>query len=174
MWQLTQKLLLEKKSPPIPKETLKKKRVQILTLVLRSHKFCAFLTVSYSSAASKPDSLAFFWGRKLRVSQGIPSWLPPESGCCSSPSIAQPSSPAGARRGESEGLQAEGSKLVALQQLPKQFCSEALYYSFSTPTCLLEHLCHLNQISSTALPPTLGHTRPRIHFCCIPLPSSYL
>lgn len=38
----------------------KKKRVQILTLVLRSHKFCTFLTVPYISAASKPESLAFF------------------------------------------------------------------------------------------------------------------
>lgn len=62
----------------------KKKQVQILTLVLRSHKFCAFLTVPYISAASKPESLAFFWGWKLRVSQGILSWLPPEPGCSSS------------------------------------------------------------------------------------------
>lgn len=122
---------------------IKKKRVQILTLVLRSHKFCAFLTVSYSSAASKPDSLAFFWGRKLRVSQGIPSWLPPESGCSSSPSHNPPCRP---------GL-GTGSQRVCKLREANSLLSNSSQSSFVQKHCIilsvLPPVCWSTSVTST-------------------------
>lgn len=116
---------------------IKQTWVQILTLVIHSHKFCAFIAVSSISATSKLESLALFLRLKFHMSQCILAHLP-------SPSHNPPHQP-WLSPGKLRVYKPGGNNLVALPQFSKHFCSEALYYSFSSISiCSLKPLWHLS------------------------------